>query len=51
MRLNKAAFRERTADAGALLIITILVRYVPIIPIQETAEELGLEETDKNKRS
>ncbi len=35
--------------AGALLIITILVRYVPIIPIHETAEEMGIEETEKNK--
>lgn len=28
--------------AGALLIITLLVRYLPIVPIQETAEERGL---------
>ncbi len=28
--------------AAALLIITILVRFLPIIPIQETAEEKGL---------
>jgi len=30
--------------AGAMLIVTLLVRYVPIIPIHETAEELGIEE-------
>lgn len=28
--------------AAALLIITLLVRYLPIVPIQETAEERGL---------
>ncbi|MBE0423346.1 MAG: polysulfide reductase NrfD [Lutibacter sp.] len=33
--------------ASALLIITILVRYLPIVPIQETAEENNLIETDK----
>ena len=30
--------------AGAMLIVTLLVRYVPIIPIHETAEELGIVE-------
>lgn len=30
--------------AGALLIVTILVRFLPIIPIQETAEERGMTE-------
>jgi molybdopterin-containing oxidoreductase family membrane subunit len=30
--------------AGALLIVTILVRYLPVIPIHETAEELGIVE-------
>jgi Ni/Fe-hydrogenase subunit HybB-like protein len=30
--------------ASALLIITILIRIVPIIPIHETAEEKGIEE-------
>ncbi len=30
--------------AGAMLIVTLLVRYVPVIPIHETAEELGIEE-------
>jgi Ni/Fe-hydrogenase subunit HybB-like protein len=30
--------------AGALLIITLLVRFLPIIPIQETAEERGMTE-------
>lgn len=34
--------------AMALLIITILVRYLPIIPIQRTADEQGLLKTDKN---
>ena len=28
--------------AAALLIITILVRFVPIIPIQRTADEMGI---------
>ena len=36
--------------ASALLIISLLVRYLPIIPIQETAEERLLE-TDKNVES
>lgn len=30
--------------AGALLIVTLLVRYVPVIPIHETAEENGIVE-------
>ncbi len=30
--------------AGAMLIITLLVRYVPVIPIHETAEEKGIAE-------
>ena len=30
--------------ASALLIITLLVRFLPIVPIQETAEERGLNE-------
>lgn len=30
--------------AGALLIITVLVRYLPIVPIHETAHERGLTE-------
>lgn len=34
--------------ASALLIITLLVRYLPIIPIQETAEERLLVKTYKN---
>jgi molybdopterin-containing oxidoreductase family membrane subunit len=33
--------------ALALLIITILVRYLPIIPIQRTAEEMGIELKDQ----
>ena len=33
--------------AGALLIITLLVRFLPIVPIQETAEEKGLLEMTK----
>ena len=33
--------------AAALLIMTILFRYLPIIPIHETAEEKGLLETHK----
>jgi molybdopterin-containing oxidoreductase family membrane subunit len=35
--------------AAALLIITILVRYVPIIPIQRTAKEMGILPTDKKE--
>ncbi|MGB5462834.1 MAG: NrfD/PsrC family molybdoenzyme membrane anchor subunit [Aureibaculum sp.] len=34
--------------AMALLIITLLVRYLPIIPIQRTADEQKLLKTDKN---
>jgi molybdopterin-containing oxidoreductase family membrane subunit len=34
--------------AGALLIVTLLVRYVPIIPIHETAEEKGIVEPKEN---
>ncbi len=34
--------------ASALLIITLLVRYLPIIPIHETAEEQGILESDKS---
>jgi len=30
--------------AGAMLITTLLVRYLPVIPIHETAEELGIKE-------
>jgi molybdopterin-containing oxidoreductase family membrane subunit len=37
--------------AMALLIITILVRYVPIIPIQRTAEEQEELEINKNTKS
>ena len=37
--------------AMALLIITILVRYVPIIPIQRTADEQGILKTEKQERS
>lgn len=33
----------------ALLIITILVRYLPVIPIQRTADEQELLKNDKNK--
>jgi molybdopterin-containing oxidoreductase family membrane subunit len=33
--------------ASALLIITLLVRYLPIVPIHETAEEQGILETDR----
>jgi molybdopterin-containing oxidoreductase family membrane subunit len=33
--------------AGALLIITLLVRYLPVIPIHETAEEQGILETQQ----
>jgi molybdopterin-containing oxidoreductase family membrane subunit len=34
--------------ASALLIITLLVRYLPIVPIHETAMEQGILETDKS---
>ena len=34
--------------AMALLIITVLVRYLPIIPIQRTVDEQELLKTDKN---
>jgi len=34
--------------AGALLIVTLLVRYVPVIPIHETAEEKGIVEPKEN---
>jgi len=37
--------------AMALLIITILVRYLPVIPIQRTADEQALLETEENKKS
>lgn len=37
--------------AMALLIITILVRYVPIVPIQKTADEQEALELDKNTQS
>jgi Ni/Fe-hydrogenase subunit HybB-like protein len=37
--------------AMALLIITILVRYVPIIPIQKTADEQEALELNKNTKS
>lgn len=37
--------------AAALLIITILVRYVPIIPIHRTAKEMGILPTDKTEES
>lgn len=37
--------------AMAFLIITILVRYLPIIPIQRTADEQELLKTDKNTES
>ncbi len=33
--------------AMALLIITVLVRYLPVIPIQRTADEQELIKTDK----
>lgn len=36
--------------AMALLIITILVRYLPVIPIQRSADERELLETDENNR-
>ena len=35
--------------ASALLIMTILFRYLPIVPIHETAEEQGLLETEKTE--
>jgi len=35
--------------AMALLIITLLVRYLPVIPIQETAEERGIIQIEKTK--
>ncbi len=35
--------------AAALLIITILVRFVPIIPVHRTAKELGILPTDKSE--
>jgi len=34
----------------ALLIITLLFRYLPIIPIQRTTEENELLRSDKNTR-
>ena len=37
--------------AMALLIITIMVRFIPMIPVQKTAEELELLETNKKKES
>ena len=37
--------------AMALLIITIFVRYVPIIPIQKTADEQEALELNKNTKS
>ena len=37
--------------AGALLIITLLVRYVPIIPIQRTADENGIVDNEKTENS
>ena len=37
--------------AMALLIITLLVRYLPVIPIQRTADEEGLLKMDKNTES
>jgi molybdopterin-containing oxidoreductase family membrane subunit len=37
--------------AMALLIITLLVRYLPVIPIQRTADEQELLKTDKNTKS
>jgi len=37
--------------AMALLIITLLVRYLPVIPIQRTADEQGLLKIDKNTKS
>ncbi len=37
--------------AMALLIITIMVRFIPMIPVQKTAEELELLETNKKTES
>jgi len=37
--------------AMALLIITLLVRYLPVIPIQRTADEQELLKTDKSSKS
>jgi len=37
--------------ASALLIMTILFRYLPIIPIHETAEERGLLETHNTEKN
>lgn len=37
--------------AAALLIITILVRYLPIIPIHRTAKEMGILPNDKDEQS
>ncbi len=37
--------------AMALLIITLLIRYLPVVPIQRTANEEGILETDKNTGS
>ncbi len=37
--------------AMALLIITLLVRYLPVIPIQRTADEQELLKTNKNTKS
>jgi len=34
--------------AGAMLIVTLLVRYVPVIPIHETAKERGIEPSKIN---
>lgn len=37
--------------AAALLIITLLVRYLPVIPIQRTADENGIELNELNEKS
>jgi Ni/Fe-hydrogenase subunit HybB-like protein len=37
--------------AAALLIITILIRYVPIIPIHRTAKEMGILPNEKSEES
>jgi molybdopterin-containing oxidoreductase family membrane subunit len=37
--------------AAALLIITLLVRYLPVIPIHEIAEENNIEETELNEKA
>ena len=37
--------------AAALLIITILVRYLPIIPIHRTAKELGILDNENSQQS